>query len=89
MTSGGFSALDGVLEFVVLFNASRVMSLGLCILIAAVCLFVGQVAMKNKVARQIDFGMRHHRIKIEIDGRPIESTAALYSVICADSYPQK
>lgn len=65
------------------------MSIAIVFLMSVVCLRVGLVAMKNKVARQIDYGIQHQRIRIEVDGQPIESTAALYSVICARSYPQK
>lgn len=59
------------------------------ILVAAMCFQLGQTMMKDKVARQIDYGVKHQRIRIEVDGQSIESTAALYSVICAKSYPQK
>ena len=48
----------------------------------------GQLVMKAKIARQIDWGIENGRIKLEIDGKS-KSSNELYAVICAKDYPQK
>ena len=43
--------------------------------------------MKNKIARQVDHGIKNGLINIQINGKPINNTKELYDVICSKDYP--
>ena len=46
-----------------------------------------QLFMKNKIARQVDHGIKNGLINIQINGKPINNTKELYDVICSKDYP--
>jgi len=62
---------------------------GILIFIALTVVHIqGQLAMKAKIRRQIDWGIENGRIKLEVDGEA-KKCGELYGVICARDYPKK
>ena len=48
---------------------------------------IGQLIMKKKIQRQIDWGIENGKIKLEIDNKTIKNCSELYLVICSKDYP--